>query len=105
MKKYRIFRHPSVADDLADIAWLIADYAGTEIALRTIDEIETVIQKLSEVPHKGSLRNEIAHGLRAIPAADKGVVCFVVDDEHEAVRIMAIGYAGSDWARVMQSRT
>ena len=104
MKRYRTFRHPSVADDLADIAWLIADYAGTEIAPRTIDEIETVIQKLSEVPYKGSLRNEIAHGFRAIPAAGKGVVCFVVDDEHEAVRIMAIGYAGSDWTRVAQSR-
>ena len=104
MKRYGILRHPSVADDLADIARLIADYAGTEIALRTVDEIETVIQKLGEVPHKGSLQNEIAHGLRAIPAAGKGVVSFVVDDKHQVVHIMAIGYAGSDWTRVARSR-
>lgn len=104
MKRYIILRHPCVANDLADIARLIADYAGTEIALRTVDEIETVIQKLSEVPHKGSVRNEIAHGLRAVPAAEKGVICFVVDDEHQLVRIMAIGYACSDWTRVTRNR-
>ena len=105
MRRVRILRHSSVAEDLADIAWLIADYAGTEIALRTVDEIETVIQELREVPHKGSLRNEIAHGLRAIPAAGKGVACFMADDEHHVVRIMAIGYACSDWSRVAQSRS
>ncbi len=105
MRRYRVLRHPSVADDLADIAWLIADYAGREIALRKVDEIETVIQELGKVPHKGSLRSEIAHGLRAIPAAGKGVVCFTVDDEHQVVRIVAIGYAGSNWTRVTQNRT
>ena len=93
-----------MANDLADIAWLMADFAGTGIALRTVDGIETVIQKRSEVPHKGSLRNEIALGLRAIPSAGKGVVCLVVDDEHQVVRMVTIVYAGSDWTRVTQSR-
>ena len=105
MTNYRILRHPNVADDLFDIAVLIADYAGMEIALRKIDEIEQAIRKLRKVPHIGTVRDEVAPGLRAIPAAGKGVICFVVDDENHEVRIMAIGYAGSDWMTVSLART
>lgn len=105
MTKYRILRDPNVADDLFDIAVLIADYAGVEIALRRIGEIEQTVQKLRDVPHIGSVRDEIAPGLRAIPAAGKGVICFIVDDENHEVRILAIGYAGSDWMTMSLART
>lgn len=105
MTKYRILRHPYVADDLIDIAVLIAGYAGVEIALRTLDAIEQTIRKLKDVPHIGTLRDEIAPGLRAIAAAGKGVICFIVDDESHEVRILAIGYAGSDWMTTTQTRT
>ncbi len=104
MPSFRVVRHPLVADDLLSIALLISDYAGAEIALRKIDEIEAAIQKLSAMPHVGTLRHEIADGLRAIPAAGKAVICFVVDDNHREVRIMAVGYAGSDWITATQSR-
>lgn len=105
MTKYRILRHPKVADDLLDVAMLIADYAGEEIALRKINEIEQTIRKLAELPHIGSVRGEIELGLRAIPTAGKGVICFIVDDENHEVLVMAIGYAGSDWVTATQTRT
>tara|TARA_R110002049_G_scaffold229189_1_gene401308 strand:+ start:107 stop:424 length:318 start_codon:yes stop_codon:yes gene_type:complete len=105
MPSYKIVRHRGVADDLLDIAFLIVDYAGVEVALRTIDEIETSIGKLAAMPHVGSLRHNITEGLRAIPAADKAVICFVVDDELSEVRIMAIGNAGSDWVSETTART
>jgi len=102
---YKIVRHPSVSGDLLDIAFLIADYAGIEVAVRKVDEIEVAIGKLADLPHVGSLRHEIAEGLRAIPAAGKAVICFVVDDDHNEVRVMAIGYAGSDWISETKART
>ena len=105
MPEYRVVRHPNVADDLIDIAYLIADYSGMESAMRKIDEIEVAIGKLAGVPHVGSLRHEIAEGLRAIPAAGKAVICFVVDDDHNEVRVIAIGYAGSDWISETKART
>lgn len=105
MTAYSIIRHPNVADDLLDIAFLIADYAGVEIAQRKLNEIDISIQKLRETPHVGSLRNEIVDGLRAIPAAGKAVICFVVNDDFKEVRIMAIGYAGSDWVTESKART
>jgi plasmid stabilization system protein ParE len=105
MPAYKIVRHPSVSGDLLDIAFLIADYAGIEVALRKVGEIEVAIGKLADLPHVGSLRHEIAEGIRAIPAAGKAVICFVVDDDHIEVRIMAIGYAGSDWIAETKART
>jgi plasmid stabilization system protein ParE len=48
-------------------------------------------------PHKGTIRDAIAPGLRAIPAAGRGVIVFMVDDAARLVLVKAIGYAGSDW--------
>ena len=83
---------------------LIAGHSGTDTALRILDEIETVVRSLETLPHKGSLRNHIAPGLRAIPAGRKGVVCFVVDDAGKTVKIVAIGYAGSEWEEEVRAR-
>ena len=65
---YRIRFHPLVARDLDAIAHRIIDYAGPEAAARKLSEIEAAIATLKTTPHKGSLRDEIALGLRAIPA-------------------------------------
>lgn len=66
-------RHPQLADDLTSTALLIAEYAGSAVALRKIGEIEETIRKLRQTPHVGSIIDDIAPGLRAIPAAQKGV--------------------------------
>jgi len=104
MKTYKILRHPEVERDVFDILDLIADYSGAETALRKLVEIETTVQALAHKPQNGTLRNEILPGLRAIPAGRKGVVCFVVDDEAQAVLIVAIGYAGREWGLRANSR-
>ena len=44
-----------------------------------------------------AVRDAIAPGLRAIPAAGRGVIVFMVDDAARLVLVKAIGYAGSDW--------
>ena len=77
---YSIRYHPLVARDLDAIVRWILDYAGPDAAARKLTEIEAAIATLKETPHKGSLRTEIATGLRAIPAGRKAVVAFTVDD-------------------------
>jgi toxin ParE1/3/4 len=93
---YRVVRHPRVARDLESIADLIADYAGVDVALRKLAEIEACLTRLADTPHVGSIRDEVAPGLRAIPAARKGVVCFVVDDAAREVRVISNTYAGAE---------
>lgn len=95
---YRIRFHPFVARDLDAITQWILDHAGPDSAARKLAEIETAIATLAVTPHKGSLRTEIAPGLRAIPAGRKAVIAFVVDDEAQEVLIYAVTYGGADWA-------
>ncbi len=72
---------------------------------RKLVEIEAAIATLKAKPHKGSLRDEIAPGLRAIPAGQKAAIAFVVDDEQREVLIYADTYGGADWARRSSARS
>lgn len=94
---YRIRFHPAVSSDLDDITQWLIDYAGSASAARRLAEIEAAVDGLASVPHKGTLRDEIAPGLRAIPAGRKAVIAFTVDDDAREVLIHAITYAGADW--------
>lgn len=96
--------HPFVARDLDGIAHWIIDYAGPEATARKLAEIEAAIAKLKATTHKGSLRDEIAPGLRAIPAGRKAVIAFVVDDDAGEVLIYAVTYGGADWVRRSSAR-
>ena len=94
---YQIKFHPLVARDLDTIATAIIDRAGAVVAARKLGEIEAAVATLQDMPHKGSTRDEIAPGLRAIPAGRKAVIAFVVDDAAKEVLIYAITYGGADW--------
>ena len=102
---YRIRFHPLVARDLDVIAQWILDYAGPDSAARKLAEIEAAITTLKAMPHKGSLRDEVAPGLRAIPAGRKAVIAFVVDDNAAEVLVYAVTYGGADWAMRSRARS
>lgn len=94
---YRIRLHPAVAGNLDAIARWIVEHAGPDAAERRLAEIEATLASLHDTPHKGSIRDEIAPGLRAIPAGRRAVVAFTVDDAAREVLIYAVSYAGADW--------
>jgi len=102
---YRIRLHPFVSRDLDAIAHWILDYAGPDAAAHKLSEIEAVIATLKTTPHKGSRRDEIAPGLRAIPAGRKAVIAFVVDDDIAEVLVYAVTYGGADWAMRIRARS
>lgn len=101
---HRIRFHPLVARDLDAIARWILDYSGPDIAARKLAEIEAAIATLKDSPHKGSLRADIAPGLRAVPAGRKAVVAFAVDDEAAEVPIFAVTYGGANWVSRSKAR-
>lgn len=101
---YRLRFHPRVADDLRIIAGLLRDYAGSAVARRILAEIEADVLRLAETPHKGSVRDDIAPGLRAIPAGRRAVVAFTVDDRAREVRVLTVTYGGADWVARVRRR-
>ena len=68
-------------------------------------KLEAAITTLKTTSNKGSLRDEIAPGIRAIPAARKAIVAFVVDDDAREVLIYAVTYGGADWIRRTGARS
>lgn len=101
--RYGIIRHRLIERDLLEITDYIASYAGLAAAKAKVEQITEFISRLADYPKIGSLREELRPGLRAIPAAEKAVVCFTVDDETRTIFIIGISYAGSDWeARVKE---
>lgn len=96
-RAYRVRLHPAARTDLLRIADGIARRSGRAAAQRRLEAFAEALRGLARTPHKGSLRDGIAPGLRAVPAAGRGVVAFVVDDAAGEVRVIAISYAGSDW--------
>ena len=90
--------------DLEAIAQWIIEYAGSAAANRKLMEIEQTITGLGQVPHKGSVRDEVAPGLRAIPAGRRAVIAFTVDDDTEEVLVLAVTYSGGDWAGRSRAR-
>lgn len=74
----------------------MAEWSGEAAAERKLDAFADALRRLALTPGKGTIRDEIAPGLRAIPAAGRGVIAFVVDEIRCEVRVLAIGCAGSD---------
>jgi plasmid stabilization system protein ParE len=68
-------------------------------------KIEAAIDTLKTTPNTGSLRDEIAPGIRAIPAGRKAVVVFPVEDDAGEGLICAVPYGGADWIRLMGARS
>ncbi|MGV8936167.1 MAG: type II toxin-antitoxin system RelE/ParE family toxin [Allorhizobium sp.] len=103
--KYGLTKHPLVDDDLFEILGFIANYSGLQIATRKVAAIISVINNLLDFPFIGSLRQDIHPGLRAIPAGQKAVVCFTVDDATRTVFIICVTYAGADWEGRVTARS
>lgn len=101
---YRIRFHPLVARDLDAIAQWIIEYAGPDAAQRKLDEIEAEISSLKTTLHKGSRRDEIVPGLRAIPASRKAVIAFVVDADVGQCADLRLNYGGADLVRRSTAR-
>ncbi|MBV0892895.1 type II toxin-antitoxin system RelE/ParE family toxin [Paracoccus sp. Z118] len=101
---YRVRFHPAVSDDLRGIARSMLPHAGKTITTRVASELRDAARSLQEAPHRGSLRHEIMPGLRAIPAARRGVIAFTVDDATREVFVLIIAYGGADWVSRVPGR-
>jgi plasmid stabilization system protein ParE len=101
---YEVSRHPLVRADLFNITILIGEYAGYATARSKIEQIEKKLNSLTDFPYIGTTRDDIYPGLCAIPAAEKAVVCFTVNEQMATVNVICISYAGADWASRVKER-
>ena len=95
--RYRVIRHPLVDRDIARIAAFLLEYTTPRSVGDKIARLDSDASALGENPHRGTRRDDILPGLRAIPSAGKGVIAFDIDEEARVVRILSVTWAGADW--------
>ncbi len=74
-----------------------------EQAPRRLEQIERAMEGLGAAPHQGTLRPEVAAGLRSV-TKDRAVFYFDVDDEARLISVVAIFFGGQDHLRLMLKR-
>jgi len=110
--KYSVERASDVDRDLAAaFDFLMESYrafgedpdAAFERAATRLRAIDADMQSLGNVPHQGTLREEIRPGLRSV-TKNRAVFYFHVDDDRRMVRIFAVFFGGQDHQRRMLKR-
>ena len=104
MTRFRVVRHPLVDRDIARIAAFLLECTTPRSVARKIAALDADVDALGGNPYRGTRRDEISPGLRAIPSAGKGVIAFDVEEDTRTVRILSITWAGADWMGAVVGR-
>lgn len=109
---YRLERAPQVGRDLRAILQFLMrsnlhfgepfDRARAKAAKR-VQRIETEMEKLAAFPHKGTRRDDWLPSLRSV-TKERAIFYFIVDDEAQLVRVLAVFFGGQDHQRAMLRR-
>ena len=74
-----------------------------EKAARRVQGIRADAEGIAKAPYRGTLRDDIAPGLRVV-TIDRAVFWFDLDEERQAVRVLAVFFGGQDHIRHMLAR-
>lgn len=100
MKKFEVSFRPLAEADLFGLYRFIAEEAGHEVAGAYIDRIEAACLALETFPQRGTRRDDIRRGLRAIGFERRATIVFQVKRTH--VVIVRIFYGGQDYERALR---
>ena len=97
MTRFRVIRHPLVDRDIARIAAFLLEHTTPRSVLEKMAALDADVNALAENPYRGTKRDEISPGLRAIPSVGRGVIAFEIREDIRTVRILSITWGGADW--------
>lgn len=99
MKQREVVFSPEAIDDLNRLYDWIASVAGSTVALRYTERIETFCMRLDLVSERGVLREDIRPGLRVLGFERRLTVALSV--KAETVTIYRLFYGGQNWEEVL----
>ena len=100
---------------LRDLALILDHLAGAYLefgeppsdafdhAVRRIRSINADVRSLGQAPYQGTLRPELAPGLRQV-TKNRAIFYFEIDEERAEVRVLAAFFGGQDHQRHMLMR-
>jgi len=103
MRKHRIVFRPQAEADLLELYDYVADEAGHTVAGAYIDRIEAVCLALETFPERGTRRDHVRPGLRAMGFERRATIVFQV--RKSDVAIVRIFHGGRDYENAMRGAT
>lgn len=101
---YRVEETLSAVEDYCRIEdWLTEVTGDPDIAMAIVQDIRPLALELTDFPHRGTRRDDLAEGLRILPFRRKGIIAFDVDDDAGVVTIRRIFYGDEDYETLIQS--
>jgi toxin ParE1/3/4 len=91
----------SARNDLVEIwEYMSENSVSDTIADRFVERIKARCEKIGDVPHIGTARDDILPGLRMVPFERSAVILYML--ETDRVRITNIFYGGRDYEALMR---
>jgi toxin ParE1/3/4 len=88
---------PEAQDSLVELYTYIAERASPAVAKRYTDAIVESCERLANLPHQGTRRDDVRPGLRITNHRRRTVIAFDVDDDKALVSILGIFYGGRNY--------
>lgn len=101
---YKVVRATEVYRDFEQIFDFLVDSAlhfGEPVedaflrAEARLNQIESSLERLAELPHQGTLRPHLGAGIRNV-TKERAVIYFDTDDAAQILRVLAVFYNGQD---------
>lgn len=109
---YRVERVRWANDDLNELFdFLVETFeslgdnleSAVDRATKRLERIKSDMRALGKAPHQGTLYPQLMPNLRSV-TKDRAIFYFIVDDEAQAVRVLAVFFGGQDHQRAMLRR-
>jgi len=101
--KYAIVLTPEARDHLDAIYDYIAAAASPDVAQRFTDGILDHIDKLTDYPRRGTMRDDLRPGLRTIAWRRRVTIAFAVHET--SVVVVGIFYGGRDFETLLNENS
>jgi toxin ParE1/3/4 len=92
---HKVIFRPEAEADLFALYRYIAENSGDTRAAEYVERIVTTCMNLADFPLRGTLRNDLAPGIRITGFERRATIAFRVEDD--TVRIVRVFYAGRDF--------
>ncbi|MCR6672682.1 type II toxin-antitoxin system RelE/ParE family toxin [Devosia ginsengisoli] len=103
MRKRRVVLAPEALADLAAISTWLREEASAAVAQRYLARIKKRLAGLAHASERGTVRDDVAKGLRVIGIAASASVAFRVQDDR--VTVLRVVYGGQNWQSVLTTES
>ena len=100
---YRVIFSPEAEEQLITLYNYIASASTPDIAAQYTEAIVSYCESLYSFPIRGTVRDDVRHGLRITNYKKRTVIAFEVGTKTRQVSIIGLFHGGQDYGTILQN--